>query len=88
MVERGTNGQIRTRSNETGNDAAAIVEAKGLKQVTDGGAIEAIADAIIADNPDQGKISLYEIFDLSSKLRNGEYGTGGRQPGRSLGGRR
>ena len=38
---------------ETGNEAAAIVEAKGLKQVTDEGAIEAIVDAIIADNPDQ-----------------------------------
>ena len=38
---------------ETGNDAAAIVEAKGLEQVTDAGAIEAIVDAIIADNPDQ-----------------------------------
>ena len=38
---------------ETGKDAAAIVETKGLKQVTDEGAIEAIIDAIIADNPDQ-----------------------------------
>ena len=38
---------------ETGDEAAAIVEAKGLRQVTDAGAIEAIVDQIIADNPDQ-----------------------------------
>ncbi len=33
---------------ETGQDAADIVEKKGLKQITDSGAIEAIADEIIA----------------------------------------
>ena len=38
---------------ETGNEPAAIVEAKGLRQVTDEAAIEAIVDAIITDNPDQ-----------------------------------
>ncbi|MBT3238829.1 MAG: Asp-tRNA(Asn)/Glu-tRNA(Gln) amidotransferase subunit GatB [Rhodospirillaceae bacterium] len=38
---------------ETGKDAASIVEEKGLKQITDGGAIEAAIDQIIADNPDQ-----------------------------------
>jgi aspartyl-tRNA(Asn)/glutamyl-tRNA(Gln) amidotransferase subunit B len=37
---------------ETGKDAAAIVEAKGLKQITDTGEIEAIVDQVIADNPD------------------------------------
>jgi len=37
---------------ETGRDAAAIVEEKGLKQITDTGAIEAIVDEIIAANPD------------------------------------
>ncbi|WP_350334608.1 Asp-tRNA(Asn)/Glu-tRNA(Gln) amidotransferase subunit GatB [Coralliovum pocilloporae] len=36
-----------------GGDPAEIVEAKGLKQVTDTGAIEAIIDDIIANNPDQ-----------------------------------
>jgi aspartyl-tRNA(Asn)/glutamyl-tRNA(Gln) amidotransferase subunit B len=36
-----------------GGDPAAIVEAKGLRQVTDTGAIEAAIDAIIAANPDQ-----------------------------------
>jgi aspartyl-tRNA(Asn)/glutamyl-tRNA(Gln) amidotransferase subunit B len=38
---------------ETGADPAAIVEEKGLKQVTDAGAIEKAIDAIIAANPDQ-----------------------------------
>ncbi|MPY74475.1 MAG: Asp-tRNA(Asn)/Glu-tRNA(Gln) amidotransferase subunit GatB [Alphaproteobacteria bacterium] len=37
---------------ETGKDAAAIVEAKGLKQITDTGAIEAVVDRIVAGSPD------------------------------------
>ncbi|SNY93895.1 aspartyl/glutamyl-tRNA(Asn/Gln) amidotransferase subunit B [Cohaesibacter sp. ES.047] len=36
-----------------GGDPAEVVEAKGMKQVTDTGAIEAIIDEIIANNPDQ-----------------------------------
>lgn len=36
---------------ETGKDAASIVEAKGLKQVTDTGAIEKFVDDVIAANP-------------------------------------
>ncbi len=36
-----------------GGDPAKIVEEKGMKQVTDTGAIEAIIDDIIANNPDQ-----------------------------------
>ncbi|WP_085308195.1 Asp-tRNA(Asn)/Glu-tRNA(Gln) amidotransferase subunit GatB [Planktotalea arctica] len=36
-----------------GGDPAAIVEARGMKQVTDTGAIEAALDQIIADNPAQ-----------------------------------
>ena len=36
-----------------GGDPAQIVEARGMKQVTDTGAIEAAVDQIIADNPDQ-----------------------------------
>ncbi|WP_119307681.1 Asp-tRNA(Asn)/Glu-tRNA(Gln) amidotransferase subunit GatB [Cohaesibacter haloalkalitolerans] len=36
-----------------GGDPAKIVEEKGMKQVTDTGAIEAIIDEIIAKNPDQ-----------------------------------
>jgi aspartyl-tRNA(Asn)/glutamyl-tRNA(Gln) amidotransferase subunit B len=38
---------------ETGAEPAAIVEAKGLKQISDTGAIERIAAEIIAANPDQ-----------------------------------
>jgi aspartyl-tRNA(Asn)/glutamyl-tRNA(Gln) amidotransferase subunit B len=34
-------------------DADAIIEAKGLKQITDSGEIEAIIDKIISDNPKQ-----------------------------------
>ncbi|MBT8456420.1 MAG: Asp-tRNA(Asn)/Glu-tRNA(Gln) amidotransferase subunit GatB [Rhodobacteraceae bacterium] len=36
-----------------GGDPAGIVEARGMKQVTDTGAIEAAVDQIIADNPAQ-----------------------------------
>lgn len=38
---------------ETGKDATQIVEEKGLKQVSDTGAIEAIIDEVIAANPNQ-----------------------------------
>ena len=38
---------------ETGQDPADIVEERGLKQVTDTGAIEAEVDKIIAANPDK-----------------------------------
>jgi aspartyl-tRNA(Asn)/glutamyl-tRNA(Gln) amidotransferase subunit B len=37
----------------TGADPASIVERQGLKQISDAGAIEAIAAEIIAANPDQ-----------------------------------
>jgi aspartyl-tRNA(Asn)/glutamyl-tRNA(Gln) amidotransferase subunit B len=36
-----------------GGDPAAIVEARGMRQVTDTGAIEAAVDRVIADNPAQ-----------------------------------
>jgi aspartyl-tRNA(Asn)/glutamyl-tRNA(Gln) amidotransferase subunit B len=36
-----------------GGDPAQIVEARGMKQVTDSGAIEAAVEAIIAKNPDK-----------------------------------
>ncbi|KPQ21291.1 Asp-tRNA(Asn)/Glu-tRNA(Gln) amidotransferase subunit GatB [Halomonas sp. HL-93] len=36
-----------------GDSADAVIEAKGLKQVTDSGAIEAMIDQVIADNPAQ-----------------------------------
>ena len=38
---------------ETSNDPATIVEGKGLKQITDTGAIEAAVDAAIISNPEQ-----------------------------------
>ena len=38
---------------ESGKDPEAIVEEKGLKQISDTGAIEAIVDKLIADNPGQ-----------------------------------
>jgi aspartyl-tRNA(Asn)/glutamyl-tRNA(Gln) amidotransferase subunit B len=53
---------------ETGKDADAIIDAKGLKQVTDTGAIEAVIDQVIADNPDNvvayrgGKQQLFGFF--------------------------
>src|SRR5579862_176534 len=42
---------------ETGQGAAAIVEAKGLRQVTDTGAIEAAVDAVLAK--EAGKVAEY-----------------------------
>jgi aspartyl-tRNA(Asn)/glutamyl-tRNA(Gln) amidotransferase subunit B len=42
---------------ETGKGAAAIVEAKGLRQVTDTGAIEQAIDAVLAKEP--GKVAEY-----------------------------
>ena len=38
---------------ETGQDAGAIVEAKGLRQISDTGAIAEIVDRLIAENPKQ-----------------------------------
>jgi aspartyl-tRNA(Asn)/glutamyl-tRNA(Gln) amidotransferase subunit B len=49
-------------------DAESIIEAKGLKQVTDTGAIESMVDKIIAENPDQveqyraGKQKVFGFF--------------------------
>ena len=53
---------------ETGEDSEKIVEEKGLKQVTDTGAIEAIVDKVIAESPDNvaaykaGKVNLIGWF--------------------------
>jgi aspartyl-tRNA(Asn)/glutamyl-tRNA(Gln) amidotransferase subunit B len=53
---------------ETGKDAAAIVEEKGLKQVSDTGAIEAAIDEVLAANGDKvadykgGKDKLFGFF--------------------------
>ncbi|MFP4080411.1 MAG: Asp-tRNA(Asn)/Glu-tRNA(Gln) amidotransferase GatCAB subunit B, partial [Ectothiorhodospira sp.] len=49
-------------------DADAVIEAKGLKQITDTGAIEQVIDQVIADNPQQleqyraGKDKLFGFF--------------------------
>ena len=37
----------------TGRDVDAIIEEKGLRQVSDAGAIEALVEQVIADNPDK-----------------------------------
>ncbi|MDP2204731.1 MAG: Asp-tRNA(Asn)/Glu-tRNA(Gln) amidotransferase subunit GatB [Alphaproteobacteria bacterium] len=53
---------------ESGKDAAAIVEEKGLKQVTDTGAIEKLVDEVLAENADKvaeyrsGKDKLFGFF--------------------------
>jgi len=53
---------------ETGRDAAAIVDEKGLRQVTDTGAIDAAVDRILSANPDKvaeyrsGKDKLFGFF--------------------------
>ena len=53
---------------ETGKGAAAIVEERGLKQVSDTGAIEAVIAKVLADNPDSveayrgGKDKLFGFF--------------------------
>ena len=52
----------------TGKDAAVIVDEKGLKQVTDTGAIEKVIDEVLAANPDKvaeykgGKDKLFGFF--------------------------
>lgn len=54
--------------NGEGADADTVIEAKGLKQVTDSGAIEAMIDEVIAANPEQvqqyrdGKEQVFGFF--------------------------
>ena len=53
---------------ETGEDPAAIVEEKGLRQVTDTGAIDAAVDEVLAANADKvaeykaGREKLFGFF--------------------------
>jgi aspartyl-tRNA(Asn)/glutamyl-tRNA(Gln) amidotransferase subunit B len=49
---------------ETGDDPAKIADDKGMKQVTDSGAIEALVDEVIAAEP-----------DAAQKVRDGNMGT-------------
>ena len=58
LIKDGTiNGKIAkdvfAKMLETGDDAGAIVEREGLRQVTDTGAIEKAIDDLIAANPDK-----------------------------------
>jgi aspartyl-tRNA(Asn)/glutamyl-tRNA(Gln) amidotransferase subunit B len=60
LIRDGTiSGKIAKELFETvwneGGDPGAIVEERGLKQVTDTGAIEAAVDAVIAANPDKAE---------------------------------
>jgi aspartyl-tRNA(Asn)/glutamyl-tRNA(Gln) amidotransferase subunit B len=62
-----------------GGDADAIIEARGLKQVSDSGAIEALVDEIIAANTDKvaeyrsGKDKLFGFFvGLAMKASKGK----------------
>ncbi len=60
---------------ESGKDAATIVDEKGLKQVTDTGAIEKLVDDVLAANPDKvaeykaGKDKLFGFF-VGQVLKN------------------
>ncbi|SLN44293.1 Asp-tRNA(Asn)/Glu-tRNA(Gln) amidotransferase subunit GatB [Oceanibacterium hippocampi] len=53
---------------ETGRDAEAVIDEKGLRQVSDSGAIEGLVDGILAANPDKvaeyrgGKDKLFGFF--------------------------
>ncbi|GAC1346029.1 MAG: Asp-tRNA(Asn)/Glu-tRNA(Gln) amidotransferase subunit GatB [Acetobacteraceae bacterium] len=72
LADKTINGRIAKEVFEamvdTGEDAAAIVEARGLRQVTDTGAIEAAVDQVLAANPDKlaeyksGKDKLFGFF--------------------------
>ena len=59
---------LRRAGRVPGQDPAAIVEAKGLRQVTDTGAIDAAIDAVMAGNADKvaeyrsGKDKLFGFF--------------------------
>ncbi len=72
MAHNTTNGRIAKNvfesMVETGKDAAAIVDEKGLRQVTDAGAIDGAVDQVLAANPDKvaeyksGKEKLFGFF--------------------------
>ena len=50
--------EVLTAMFEEGADPAAYVESHGMKQVSDTGALEAIVDAVIAENP--GQVAKYK----------------------------
>ncbi|MDQ7840708.1 MAG: glutamine--tRNA ligase/YqeY domain fusion protein [bacterium] len=59
---------VLAEAQETGAAPVEIVEAKGLRQISDAGVIEPIVDRLVADNPDkvrafrQGKTALAGFF--------------------------
>ena len=72
LADKTINGRIAKEVFEamvdTGQDPAAIVESRGLRQVTDTGAIDAAVDAVLAAHPDKlaeyrsGKDKLFGFF--------------------------
>ena len=64
---------------ETGSPAADIIEEKGLKQVSDSGAIEGLIEQVMAENQDKvdeyrsGKDKLFGFFvGQTMKLSHGQ----------------
>ena len=72
IVDQTISGKIAKEVFETmwseGKSADAIIEARGLKQITDSGAIEGVIDAVMAAHPKQladyrsGKDKLFGFF--------------------------
>jgi aspartyl-tRNA(Asn)/glutamyl-tRNA(Gln) amidotransferase subunit B len=72
MADSTINGKIAKEVLEimmdTGDDPGSIIDARGLRQVTDTGAIDAAVDAVLAANPDKlaeyksGKEKLFGFF--------------------------
>jgi aspartyl-tRNA(Asn)/glutamyl-tRNA(Gln) amidotransferase subunit B len=72
MADNTINGRIAKEVLEammdSGEDPAAIIDARGLRQVTDTGAIDGAVDAVLAANPDKlaeykgGKEKLFGFF--------------------------
>ena len=62
---------------ETGREAADIIEEKGLKQVSDSGAIEGLIDQVLAENQDKveeyrgGKDKLFGFFVGQTMKKSG-----------------
>ena len=73
LVEDGTisgkqGKEVFAEMAESGDAPGAIVELRGMEQVSDSGAIEAVVDAVLAANPDKveayrgGKTGLMGFF--------------------------
>ena len=69
-----------------GGDPATIVAERGLRQVTDTGAIEAAVDAVIAANPD--KVAQARAKPSLGRMVRGPGDEGHRRQGQSAGGER